>query len=62
MVPYSPLFGVLWPIIVDQASYDTRLQLREINDYFHGLCEPYRRSDRAKDVRPGLLKVLLFPN
>ena len=62
MVPYSPLFGVLWPIIVDQASYDTRIQLREINDYFYRLCYSYRRSDRAKHVRARLLKVLLFNN
>jgi hypothetical protein len=52
MVPYSPLFGVLWPIIVDQASYDTRFQLRKINDYFARLCHPHRRSDWAKEVRP----------
>ena len=51
MVPYSPLFGVLWPIIVDQASYETRSQLCDVNDYFSGLCEPHRLSDEAKLVR-----------
>jgi hypothetical protein len=50
MVPYSPLFGILWPIIVDQASYETRLELRWINDYFYGLCESHRLSDEAKSV------------
>ena len=50
MVPYSPLFGILWPIIVDQASYETRFQLRNINSYFHGLCKPHTVSDEAKLV------------
>ena len=55
MVPYSPLFGILWPIIVDQASYETRLELRWINDYFNGLCAHHRLSDEAKLVRILLL-------
>ena len=50
-VPYSPLFGVLWPLIVEQASFEIRNQLRYLNDYFEALCHPYRRSDRAKSVR-----------
>jgi hypothetical protein len=50
-VPYSPLFGVLWPPIVEQASFETRDQLRNVSDYFEALCHPYRRSDRAKSVR-----------
>jgi len=54
-VPYSPLFGILWPIIVEQASFETRDLLRKVNPYFKVLCHPYRRSDRAKSVR-------LFPN
>jgi hypothetical protein len=49
-VPYSALYGILWPTIVEQASFETRLQLREVNDYFENLCHPYRRSDRAKSV------------
>src|SRR6266545_1130672 len=53
-VPYSPLFGILWPIIIEQASFETRDLLREVNAYFEAMCHPYRRSDRAKDVR--------FPN
>jgi len=68
MVPYSPLFGVLWPIIVNQASYDTRLMLKKVNDYFAGLCRPHRRSDLTKkhyirafgnrDLEPNLPLVL----
>ena len=50
MVPYSPLFGVLWPTIVDQALYETRLQLCNVNGYFRDLCRPHRLSDRAKRV------------
>jgi hypothetical protein len=50
-VPYSPLFGILWPLIVEQASFETRDQLRNVNDYFGALCHPSRRSDRAKHVR-----------
>lgn len=50
-VPYSPLFGILWPIIIEQASFETRDILREVNPYFEALCHPYRRSDRAKSVR-----------
>jgi len=47
-VPYSPLFGVLWPMIIEQANFETRDLLRDVNSYFKGLCHPYRRSDRAK--------------
>jgi hypothetical protein len=50
-IPYSAHFGVFWPIIVEQASYDTREVLRNVNTYFKKLCYPYRRSDRAKRVR-----------
>ncbi len=50
-IPYSPLFGVLWPIIVEQATFETRIQLREVNTYFKGLCRPSRRSDQAKSIR-----------
>jgi hypothetical protein len=63
MVPYSPLFGVLWPIIVDHASYDTRLMLSKVNNYFAGLCRPHRDSDWVKKVRPPpWLKVPRFAN
>jgi hypothetical protein len=63
MVPHSPLFGVLWPIIIDQASYDTRLLLSKVNDYFAGLCRPHEASDWAKKVRPPTwLKVPRFAN
>lgn len=49
-VPYSPLFGALWPIIIDQANFDTRDVLRKVNSYFERLCKPYRDSDLAKRV------------
>jgi hypothetical protein len=49
--PYSALFGILWPTIVKQASYDTRKKLTKVSEYFHKLCRPFRRSDRAKRVR-----------
>jgi hypothetical protein len=50
-VPYSPLFGILWPLIVEQASFEMRDQLRYVNDYFEALCHRHSRSDRAKSVR-----------
>ena|SRR5258708_4015334 len=49
-VPYSPLFGVLWPIIIEQANFDTREVLCKVNPYFERLCKPYRDSDLAKLV------------
>jgi hypothetical protein len=49
-VPYSALYGILWPTIVEQASFETRQQLSEVNDYFEKLCHPYRLSDCAKTV------------
>jgi hypothetical protein len=54
-VPYSPLFGVLWPNIIEQASFETRDLFRKVNTHFQKLCHPYRRSDRAK-------RVSLFPD
>jgi hypothetical protein len=50
LVPYSALYGILWPIIINQASYDTRRILRDVSEYFKKLCHPHRRSDRAKKV------------
>ena len=49
--PYSPLFGILWPIIIEQASFDTRDILRDVDPYFEKLCRPHRDSDLAKQVR-----------
>jgi hypothetical protein len=49
-VPYSALYGILWPIIVKQASYDTRDILRDVNEYFKSLCYPHEYSDLAKKV------------
>jgi hypothetical protein len=50
-VPYSPLFGILWPLIVENASFETRNQLREVSHYFEALCRPHTLSDDAKSVR-----------
>lgn len=46
----SGLYGVLWPIIAKQASWNDRRTLRNVNHYFIGFCHDRRRSDRAKSV------------
>lgn len=57
--PTSGLYGVLWPIIVREATPGLRYDaLRRVNHFLKDLCEDFRRSDHAKIVSTPTSQIL----